>query len=124
MAKPFFAYTAGEEERLHAGVAGKVLPKLRKVIRHVPFAEDLVSAYYCALDRNTPTRVRLTLLAALAYFVLPTDAIPDMILGLGFTDDAAVFFAAYRTVVTSITDRHREAARRWLEEEDPAGDKD
>ncbi len=52
---------------------------LRKAIRQIPFAEDLVAAYFCAFDRNTPARVRATLLGALAYFVLPIDAIPDLL---------------------------------------------
>ena len=58
--------------------------------------------------------VRATLLGALAYFVLPIDAIPDMIVGLGYTDDAAVLFAALRMVGGAIEDRHHEAARAWL----------
>ena len=44
----------------------------RKAARQIPFAEDLVAAYYCALDPSTPGAVRATLLGALAYFVLPT----------------------------------------------------
>jgi hypothetical protein len=32
--------------------------KLKRVIGMVPFAEDLVAAYYCALDPATPIRVR------------------------------------------------------------------
>jgi hypothetical protein len=51
--------------------------KLRAVAAHVPFAEDAVAIYYCSLDRATPVRVRMAILGALAYFVLPTDAIPD-----------------------------------------------
>ncbi len=34
--------------------------------------------------------VRATLFGALAYFILPIDVIPDILLGLGYTDDAAV----------------------------------
>ena len=53
--------------------------KLKRVAGMVPFVEDLVAAYYCALDPATPMRVRGMLLAALAYFILPADVIPDMI---------------------------------------------
>ena len=91
--------------------------KFKQVVAQLPFAEDLLAAYYATLDRQTPFRVRATLLGALAYFVMPIDIIPDMIVGLGFTDDAAVFYAAFRMVAGAIKDRHREAARRWLEEE-------
>src|SRR4029450_5055755 len=57
--------------------------KLKRFAGMVPFVEDLVAAYYCALDPATPMRVRGMLLAALAYFILPVDLIPDMIAGLG-----------------------------------------
>ena len=51
--------------------------KVRRVVARVPFVEDLLAAYYCAVDRNTPTYVRGVLLGAVAYFVLPADMIPD-----------------------------------------------
>ena len=63
---------------------------LAKAAEKIPFLEELVAAYYCALDPQTPSRVRAILLAALAYFVLPLDSIPDFIVGFGFTDDMAV----------------------------------
>ncbi len=87
---------------------------LRKAARAIPFAEELVAAYYCALDPATPHRVRGILLAALAYFILPFDAIPDIIAGLGFTDDAMVLLAAIGLVRAHITPIHREAAKRAL----------
>ena len=55
------------------------------------------------------------LLAALAYFVLPTDFIPDFLPGLGFTDDAAVIAAAVALARRSIKPEHREAARAQIE---------
>ena len=50
----------------------------KRAARHVPFMEDVVAAYYCALDKNTPLRAKGILLAALGYFVLPADTIPDL----------------------------------------------
>ena len=90
----------------------------RKAARQIPFAEDLVAAYYCALDPATPGSVRATLLGALAYFIMPFDIIPDFIAGLGFTDDATVLLAAIGMVRAHITPVHREAARRVLAEEE------
>ena len=89
----------------------------RKAARQIPFAEDLVAAYYCAIDPATPGSVRATLLGALAYFILPFDIIPDFIAGLGFTDDATVLLAAIGMVRAHIAPVHREAARRVLAEE-------
>jgi len=89
-------------------------PKLRRFAAQLPFAEDLVAAYFCAFDRNTPRRVQVALMGALAYFVLPFDFIPDMLPIIGFTDDAAVLATAIRLVAVHITPQHRDAARRVL----------
>jgi uncharacterized membrane protein YkvA (DUF1232 family) len=90
--------------------------KLLRVVTRISFAEDLGAAFYCAIDRTTPTYVRATLLAALAYFLLPTDTVPDMLAVLGFTDDAAVLAAALAAVGQNLRPEHREAARRRLDE--------
>lgn len=90
----------------------------RRAARQVPFMEDVVAGYYCALDRDTPPRVRGTLLAALAYFVLPLDMVPDFLVGFGFTDDVAVLMAALNVVRSHIAPAHRLAAQRALEAEE------
>jgi uncharacterized membrane protein YkvA (DUF1232 family) len=87
---------------------------VRKAAGSIPFMDEVVAAYYCALDRETPTRVRASLLGALGYFVLPLDGIPDFILGLGFTDDAAVIMGVLALMRAHITDEHRAAARKAL----------
>ena len=88
--------------------------KLKRFAATLPFAEDMLAAYYCAFDRQTPRHVQAALLGALAYFILPFDFIPDMLPVLGFTDDAAVLAAAIRTVASHITPAHRDAAREML----------
>jgi uncharacterized membrane protein YkvA (DUF1232 family) len=93
--------------------------KVRRTLGRVPFLDDAVAAYFCTLDRETPTRVRAILLGALAYFVLPSDVIPDILPGLGFTDDAAVLIAAFSAVGPHIKPRHREAAARALKKTTP-----
>jgi len=90
-------------------------PKLRKVAASLPFAEDLLAAYYCAFDRDTPRHVQAALIGAIGYFVLPFDAIPDMLPVLGFTDDAAVLAGVIRLMVAHITPAHRDAAKRAIE---------
>ena len=91
----------------------------------LPFAEDLLAAYYCAFDRETPRHVQPSLLGALAYFVLPFDFMPDLLPVLGFTDDAAVLVTALRMVASHIRPDHREAARaalqRGLDQRDAEG---
>ncbi|EKF41803.1 hypothetical protein NA8A_14339 [Nitratireductor indicus C115] len=107
---------AGENRRREERVREKFWRTLKKAARQVPFIEELVAGYYCALDSNTPSRVRGILLAALAYFVLPIDLVPDFLLGFGFTDDMAVIAAALNAVRNNITPAHRLAARRALAE--------
>jgi uncharacterized membrane protein YkvA (DUF1232 family) len=85
--------------------------KLKRLAVRLPFVEDLLAAYYCAFDRQTPRHVQAALLGAIAYFVLPFDFIPDMLPVLGFTDDAAILATALRMVASHITPEHREAAR-------------
>ena len=93
--------------------------KLKRVAGQVPFVEDIVAGYYCALDPATPMRVRGMLLAAIAYFILPFDLIPDIIAGLGFADDAALITAVLALVSSHITPVHRAAAARALDKELP-----
>lgn len=88
--------------------------KLKRVVTKLPFAEDLLAAYYCAFDRETPRHVQAALLGAIAYFVLPFDFVPDMLPVLGFTDDAAVLATAIRMVSSHIKPEHRAAAHAAL----------
>lgn len=85
-------------------------PKLQQNLARIPFAEEVVAAWYCASDVKTPLKVKGTLFAALAYFILPFDIIPDFILGLGFTDDLAVLVTAMTLVRSHITQVHRDRA--------------
>jgi uncharacterized membrane protein YkvA (DUF1232 family) len=95
-------------------VARGLLPKLRRVAARIPFAADLVSLWYCARDPETPAGAKALMMAGLAYFVLPADAIPDMIAGIGFTDDAAVIAVVLAAVGRHLKPRHKDAARAWL----------
>lgn len=88
--------------------------KMVRVAGRIPFAEEAAAAWYCARDPETPTRVRATLLAALAYFVMPVDLIPDIVAAFGFTDDATVLLAAIGLVSSYMKPRHHEAARKAL----------
>src|SRR5580693_9229097 len=88
--------------------------KLKGAVAGLPFAEDLLAAYYCAFDQQTPLHVKAVLLGAIAYFILPMDFIPDYIPVIGYTDDAAVLAAAIKLVTTHMKPEHRDAARLTL----------
>ena len=66
--------------------------------------------------------MRAVLLGTLAYFVVPADAIPDILPVLGFTDDAAVLAGAIKFVAGHIKLVHREAARAKLQDLHPIKD--
>ncbi len=89
--------------------------KLKATFRKIPFIDDLVSVYYCATDPATPLRVKAILFGALGYFILPTDVIPDIMPLLGFGDDAAVLYAAIRSVLPHIKPEHRLRAKDALD---------
>jgi uncharacterized membrane protein YkvA (DUF1232 family) len=99
-----------DEERVRRGFWRKA----KRVAAKLPFAQDLLAAYYCAFDHQTPLQVKAALIGALAYFVLPADAMPDVLPMLGYTDDALVLVTALRMVSGHIRDEHREAARQAL----------
>ena len=90
-------------------------PKIRRVAAKIPFAKEALSVWYCAKDDDTPLAAKGMMLAALAYFVMPVDAIPDVIVGLGYTDDAAVFTALMAIVGRNLKPRHKLAAKRDIE---------
>ena len=96
-------------------VAQGFWPKIRRVAARVPFAPEALSVWWCARDPATPTAAKGLMLAALAYFVLPVDLMPDIALGLGFTDDLAVLIAAFKVVSIHLTQAHRQRAREALD---------
>jgi uncharacterized membrane protein YkvA (DUF1232 family) len=103
------------ESRRERTVRERIWGKIATHARRIPFAEGAIAAYYCALDPATPARARAILFAALAYFILPTDWVPDFLLGFGFSDDLAVLTAAIAAIRSNLRDDHYAAARQALE---------
>lgn len=90
-------------------------PKIRRTAARIPFAGQALSVWFAARDPETPATAKGIMLGALAYFVLPVDAIPDVFAGIGFTDDAAVIAALIATLGANIRKRHRDQAEAALE---------
>jgi len=97
-----------------AGLRRKFWRKLKREAASIPFLEDVLTAHYCAFDRQTPLHVKVVLVGAIVYFVVPDDLIPDTIPIIGYADDAAVLGAAFKLVSSHIKPEHREAAKRTL----------
>ena len=98
-----------------AAIARDFWPKLKRSLARIPFAEDVLAAFYCAFDPATPLKVKGILLGALAYFIMPFDVIPDVLLGLGFTDDMAVLYTAISMIRSHMTQAHRDKAKETLD---------
>ena len=88
--------------------------KIKREVASVPFLEDVLTAHYCAFDRNTPVHVKAVLVGAIVYFVVPDDLVPDYLPIIGYADDAAVLGMAIKMMSSHIKPEHREAARRMV----------
>lgn len=84
------------------------------VARHVPFVEDAVAGFNAALDPAVSSAQRLMIWGPLLYFVMPFDAVPDVIPVVGFGDDSAAIAAMILAVGKAITPAHRAKAREML----------
>lgn len=96
--------------------------KLLQLAGHIPFAEDLAAAYFCVIDPKTPSRVRGVLLFALAWFVVPATVMPEFLIILGLTDDAAVVALVLGMVRKHVKERHYQRARGVLGIAEPDAD--
>jgi uncharacterized membrane protein YkvA (DUF1232 family) len=79
---------------------------------------------YYTLESNTvKMKTKLSIAAALGYFILPTDAIFDLTPLIGYTDDLGVALFVLSQIATSITPEIREKAKQklaeWFGEIDP-----
>src|SRR5688572_25824908 len=84
-----------------------------KSIPKAPFKETwayfqamlrLMRAYYKGTYREIPWGTMALIIAAVAYVVNPLDLIPDILLGVGFLDDASIIAFALRSVKDSLDD--------------------
>ncbi len=91
--------------------------KTRKFAGKIPFTKDAVAMYYCAIDAKTPLWAKGIAFGALAYFISPIDAIPDALIGLGLTDDAAIIAAGVRAIAGQVTEEHRQKSEEFFEKE-------
>lgn len=105
-----------KQEENEARVQKGFWQKVKSFAGRVPFIEEVVAGYYCAMDPETPAKSRGILFAALAYFILPVDIVPDFLAGFGLTDDLAILTAALTAISGNIKDSHRSAARQALAE--------
>ena len=110
-------YVGDDAGRNESAVREGFFAKAKRYLKYLPMATEAVAMYFCMLDARTPLWVKGTVAAALAYFILPADAIPDFLPAIGLGDDAGVLTAALTAVASHVTDDHRDQAREWMESE-------
>ncbi|WP_435018055.1 YkvA family protein [Tundrisphaera sp. TA3] len=112
-------YIGSDPGRAEAAARAGFAAKAKRHLGQIPGAKQVVAMYFCMLDPATPAWVKGVVAAALAYFILPLDAIPDFLPMVGLGDDAGVLAAAFTTVSSYVTDEHHEKARAWIADEMP-----
>lgn len=101
----------GNDEKLTAGM------RFLQGFGRLPGVLKVGSLVYCMLDQKTPFMARGMGLFALIYLIFPIDLIPDvfgLLFGLGFADDAAVIYMAYKTAEQHIKPEHVQKARQFF----------
>ena len=72
--------------------------------------------YYTLQKPEVPKKTKAIIIGALGYFILPVDLMPDMLLGIGFTDDLGALGIALFQVAMYIDDDVKMKAKAKLED--------
>ena len=87
---------------------GQFILFIKTTGRKVKFLPRLLTIFYSMQDKDTPKIIKLVLMGALGYVILPFDFIPDILPGLGWLDDAAVITAALHIAGAYVKPEHLE----------------
>ncbi|MGV8134626.1 MAG: YkvA family protein [Mangrovibacterium sp.] len=78
--------------------------------------------FYMMKDPQVPIKAKVAIMAALGYFILPADAVPDLLPLMGFSDDLGVLLFAISRIRAHLTPetirRAREKIHMWFTEID------
>ncbi len=110
-----FRFVGRDEAASEASARSSFLVKARRHLGQIPMAREAVAMYFCLVDPSTPRWVKGIVAAALAYFILPIDAIPDFLPLIGLSDDMSILAAAYAAVANFVTEDHRTKAAAWID---------
>jgi uncharacterized membrane protein YkvA (DUF1232 family) len=78
--------------------------------------EKALFLYYAAQKEETPIWAKTTVYGALAYFISPIDAIPDITPVIGYVDDLGVLAAAVTAISVYIDSDVKTSAKNKLED--------
>ena len=85
-----------ESSVIDEGVLKKVLISAGRAI-----AQPALEGFELIMDNSTPPQVRISIIGALTYLIVPVDLIPDFIPATGFSDDLVAL-----TAVISLWQHH------------------
>ncbi len=90
-----------EAEVLDSSVIEESL--LKKILLRAgrALAQPALEGYELLMDSSTPPKVRISIIGALTYLIIPVDLIPDFIPASGFSDDLVAL-----TAVISLWQHH------------------
>ena len=94
--KEVFEAEVLESSAIDEGVLKKILLRAGRVI-----AQPALEGFELIMDNSTPPKVRLSIMGALTYLIVPFDLIPDFIPASGFSDDLVAL-----TAVISLWQHH------------------
>ena len=77
--------------------------------------EKVLWLYYASKRPATPAWAKAVIYSAIAYFILPIDAIPDFIPVTGYSDDLVTLSAAVTTIAVYIDDSVKAKTKEILE---------
>ena len=92
------------------GILRKVLISAGRTI-----AQPSLEALEILIDPSIPTKVRMTMFAALTYLIMPMDLVPDLVPIAGFSDDLVALTAVISLWSSHITPEIRNKARKKLD---------
>ncbi len=79
-------------------LTAKASSKMAQVLEPLSASFRLVHAYATGSYRQISLENLGLIVAAITYFVMPVDALPDFILALGLTDDAAILAWTFKKI--------------------------
>ena len=126
MGMPMATDHPGASEPVDAQVLGSTEVDegaLRRLLRRAgrTLARPAIECLELLLDANTPPQVRITMLAALTYLLVPVDLIPDFIPAAGFSDDLVALTALLGLCTSHMSEEIRIRAQRKLDRWFPPG---
>jgi len=92
---------------------GKLFVKLEKMAKTLgaKTVYAILILYYSLMGNNVSMKEKAMIIAALGYFILPSDLIPDIMAVIGFSDDFAVIWYIFKRIRKNVTSEVKQKAR-------------